>query len=54
MGRSVSVSMKDGKFVHQFWQGKKLIWEVSSPLIEDTEVILAWIEQGIHPNWTFR
>lgn len=53
-GRSVRILMRDGKFVHQFWEKGKLSWECVSYLIEAQEVYLNWLEKNEHPVWTYR
>ena len=57
MSRTISISKTlDGKFVTHFLDyldGTREVWSVESYVIVSHEVMVAWIEQGIHPEYRY-
>lgn len=46
--------MKDRKFLTQFWEKGNLVWACESYIIGSHEEMVEWIENGIHPGYTYR
>lgn len=51
--RTILVYMKDGKYIVEFRFNDTIQWVVTSYIIVSHEIMVDWIEKGIHPNWQY-
>lgn len=53
MNRSIRVSRENNKYLTQFWEKEILVWVVESYVIMSHEIMVAWIEKGITPDYRY-
>lgn len=51
--RSILIYMHDGKYTTEFLKDKKSEWLITSYIIVSHEIMVDWIEKGIHPEWRY-
>jgi hypothetical protein len=51
--RYIIVRMVDNKYITEFNQDGQLMWQITSYIIVTHEIMVDWIEKGIHPEWTY-
>ncbi len=51
--RSIVVYMREGKYISEFHEGDNIKWVVTSYIIVTHEIMVDWIENGKHPEWTY-
>ena len=53
MRRVTVYKASDGKFMTCFVDDGREVWRVESWVIVSHEVMVAWIEQGVHPEYRY-
>ena len=51
--RSIVIYQKEGKYINEFHNGNRIEWVITSYIIVSHEIIVDWIEKGIHPEWKY-
>lgn len=51
--RTILVYQKQGKYIVEFRMGNIIEWVVTSYIIVSHEIMVDWIEKGIHPEWSY-
>lgn len=51
--RKIVIYLKGEKYISEFHSGDAIEWVITSYIIVSHEIMVDWIEKGIHPEWKY-